>query len=134
MQHTSRFADLLLDEESLHTPNGVMPLSEITRAEFVRELESHGSGGSTQETSAPAVVGGAAAGGVLFGAVGAVAGGLLGSTVKEEVPGRPKFQTKSVRIVFETNNLAYSMDVARDQEARANDFAKAVHKAAKRHA
>lgn len=133
MKDNERFSDLVLDEHALHTPNGAMPLSEITRAEFVREVVREGPGESTQETSAPAVAGGAIAGGVLFGAAGAVAGGLLGSTVKEEVPGAPKFRTNSVRIVFETDQLSYSADVARDQEVAANHFARAVHKAAKRH-
>ena len=70
-------------------------------------------------------------GGVLFGAAGAVVGGVLGSTVKEDVPGTPKFRTESVEIVFETDELTYSMDIAREQEMDANSFAKAVHKAAK---
>jgi len=110
-----------------------MPLAEITRAEFVREVVRDGVGPGHQETSAPAVAGGAVVGGAVFGAAGAVVGGLLGSTVKEDVPGTPMLHTSSVRIVFETNDLAYSMDIPRDLEARANDFAKAVHKAAKRH-
>ena len=133
MGDVMRFAELVLDENALHTPRGVMPLSEITRAEFVREVVSAGAGPSTQQTSAPAVAGGAVVGGALFGAAGAVAGGLLGSTVKEEVPGTPKFRTNSVAIVFETNDLAYSMDISREQEMEANHFAKAVAKAAKRH-
>ena len=129
--HTRQFAQLVLDDDSLHTPNGDMPLESITRAEFVRDVVSDGSGPSTSETSAPAVAGGAVVGGVLFGAAGAVVGGVLGSTVKEDVPGTPKFRTESVEIVFETNELTYSMDIAREQEMDANAFAKAVHKAAK---
>ena len=133
MSHAERFAELELGEDALSTPVGTMPLAEITRAEFVREVVRDGVGPSRQETSAPAVAGGAVVGGAVFGAAGAVVGGLLGSTVKEDVPGTPMLHTSSVRIVFETNDLAYSMDIPRDQEARANDFARAVHKAAKRH-
>jgi len=127
-----RFNDLVLDENALHTPAGTMPLPEITRAEFVREVVREAPGESTRETSVPAVAGGAVVGGALFGAAGAVAGGLLGSTVKEEVPGTPRYRTSSVRIVFETDQLAYSTDVARDQEAAADRFARAVEKAVKR--
>jgi len=110
-----------------------MPLGEITRAEFVREVVSDGPGASGQETSVPAVVGGAAVGGVLFGTAGAVVGGLVGSTVKEEVAGRPSLHTASVTIVFETDTMAYSMDISRDQEMDAYHFTQAVRKAVKRH-
>ena len=127
-----RFAELLLDDDALHTPAGVMPLVEITRAELAREIVPDGSAPSTQQTSAPAVAGGAIVGGALLGPAGAVAGGLLGSTVKEDVPGTQKWRTQSVKLVFETDNLIYSMDVLRDQEAKAGHFAKAVRKAAKR--
>jgi len=133
LERTAHFADLLLDDEFLHTPAGPMQLGEITRAEFVRDVVSDGSAPSTQQTSATAVVGGAAVGGVLFGAAGAVAGGLLGSTVKDDVPGNPHFHTKSVMIVFETDSLAYSMDISRDQEMYAHQFTQAVRKAMKHH-
>jgi len=132
VSHAKRFADLLLDEEALHTPVGIMPLSEITRAEFVREVDHVGSGSSTRETSAPAVVGGAAVGGAMFGAVGAVAGGLLGSTVKEEVAGTPSIHTKSVKVYFETSQLSYVLDIPYENEMEASRFAQAVHKAADR--
>lgn len=127
------FAELSLDEAFLHTPNGSMPLGEITRAEFVRDVVNDGPGTSTQETSVPAVVGGAVAGGVLFGTAGAVVGGILGSTVTEEVPGRPSLHTASVTIIFETDEIAYSMDISRDQEMAAHHFTQAVRKAVKRH-
>jgi len=133
LEHVESFADLLLDDEFLHTPAGPMPLGEITRAEFVRDVVSDGIAPGTQETSVPAVVGGATAGGVLFGAAGAVVGGLLGSTVKEDVPGNPNVRTKSVTIVFETDSITYSMDISRDQEMNAHRFTQTVRKAVKRH-
>lgn len=129
MGEAQRFADLVLDDEELQTPVGAMPLSEIVRAEFVRDVVSYGREPGTEETSAPAVVGGAAVGGALLGGVGAIAGGLLGSTVKEEVPGRRTVHTKSVSIVFETGDLAYSMDIAREQEVSADRFVRAVRRA-----
>ena len=133
MGDVMRFGELALDENGLHTPSGTMLLSEITRAELAREVVSDGQGPSTQAPSAPAVVGGAVLGGALLGTAGAVAGGLLGSTVKEDVPGPTKWRTNSVKIVFETENLLYSADIARDQEMNANHFVQAVRKAVKRH-
>ena len=133
MAEEMRFAQLTLDENALHTPMGTMPLSEITRAEFVRDVVKDAPDRGTQETSAPAVVGGAVVGGALLGAAGAVAGGLLGSTVKTEVAAPPKYHTESVQIVFETSQLAYSMDIPREEEMEANRFAQAVRKAVKRH-
>ena len=132
MDEVRRFADLVLDKDALHTPVGTMLLPDITRAEFNREVVSDGQGPSTQEVSAPAVAGGVIIGGALLGPAGAVGGGLLGSTVKEDVPGEAKWRTKSVTLTFETNELAYSMDISRDREAEANRFAQAVRKAAKR--
>lgn len=132
MSHRHAFAELSLDEATLHTPIGVMPLNEITRAEFCREVDRVGSPLTTQETSAPAVVGGAVVGGALFGGVGAVVGGALGSTVKADVPGTPRIHTKSVQLVFETPSLRYSLDIERDQEMAAYNFAEHVRKAAER--
>lgn len=132
MSRTHSFAGLTLDEDALHTPVGVMPLDEITRAEFCREVGGTEHGPSAQETSAPAVVGGAAVGGALFGGVGAVVGGVLGSTVKEDTPGTPRIHTKSVKLFFETPSLDYSMDIERDHEMAAYNFAEDVRKAVKR--
>ena len=131
MSDVKRFAELSLSEDSLSTPAGEMPLAEITRAEFVREVVRDGQTPTTKETSGAAVAGGAVLGGVVFGAAGAVAGGLLGSTVKEDVPGNPTFHTASVQIVFETPDLAYAMDIARAQEVEADKFVHAVKKAVK---
>lgn len=132
MSRTHTFAELSLDEAALHTPIGVMPLDEITRAEFCREVDRVESTLTTQETSAPAVVGGAVAGGAIFGGVGAVVGGVLGSTVKADVLGTPRIHTKSVQLVFETPSLRYSLYIERDQEMAAYNFAEHVRKAAGR--
>ena len=126
------FMGLTLDGEALHTPEGSMSLSEITRAEFVRDVVRDGEHPGTQQTSAPAVAGGAVVGGALLGGVGAVAGGLLGSTVKEDVPGRPRLKTQSVKLVFETGAAEYSLDIPRDKEMGAIDFAKTVAHAVKK--
>ena len=52
MGQNARFLDLSLDSAGLHTPEGTMPLSELTRAEFLRDLDkedaqSYGGGPST---------------------------------------------------------------------------------------
>ena len=134
MARNERFMDLLLDDDALHTPEGTMGFSEIKRAELVRDVVSDGPGPSSHRTSAPAVIGGAIVGGALLGPAGTVGGGLLGSTVKEEVPGAPRFHTASVKIVFETDGLTVSRDVPRDEETEAYNFVRAVRKAAKHHA
>jgi hypothetical protein len=127
------FMDVVMDGESLQTPEGTWPLAEVIRAEFVRETEVDGRKPDAQETSLPAVAGGAAAGGALFGTAGAVVGGVLGSGVKEDMPGAPNVRTVSARLVFETDGSeTYSLDVPREQELDAISFAKKVEKAAMR--
>jgi hypothetical protein len=126
---TAEFLGLVLDADALHTPAGAMPLGEITRAEFYRKIVHDGYG--PEETSAPAVVGGAVVGGVVFGAAGAVVGGLAGSTVKE--PGEEQLRTDAVQLIFETNALKYSVDIPRDQEGGAIAFAESVKHAVKQH-
>jgi hypothetical protein len=126
---TGEFMGLALDAEALHTPAGVMPLGEITRADFHRDIV--GAGREPDETSTAAVVGGAAVGAVAFGAVGAVAGGLLGSTVKE--PGEEILKTTGVRLIFESRDVNYSLDIPRDQEGGAIKFADTVQRAMKHH-
>ena len=110
----AEYAGLVLDAEGLHTPVGLMPLGDVRRAEFLRNINGDGFG--AEETSVPAVAGGAVVGGVLFGGVGAVAGGLLGSTVKEEGPER--LRTDSVQLIFETDDLHFATDIPREAGGR----------------
>jgi hypothetical protein len=125
----AEFMGLVLDADGLQTPSGLMPLAEITRAEFLRTLVSDGYG--PEETSTGAVVGGAVVGGAVFGVAGAVVGGLAGSNVKEE--GNEKLKTASVQLIFETATLNYTMDISRDQEGAAYEFSESVKKAIKHH-
>lgn len=122
---------LVLDDDALQTPEGAMPLAEMTRAEFVREVHRGADTPSTTQTSGAAVAGGAVVGGVLLGPAGAVGGALLGSTVKEEAPGEATFHTTAVYLVFETPSQTYRVDVPRDEEDRAYHFAREVDKARK---
>lgn len=126
---SATFMGLVLDDEGLLTPVGLMPLGEITRAEFLRDIVEDGYG--PDETSTAAVAGGAVAGAVVFGPVGAVAGGLAGSTVKEQGPAH--LTTRSVRLIFDAGDLHYQMDIPRDQEGGAITFAETVKRAVKHH-
>ncbi len=133
MGKSEEFMGLVLDDSVLRTPEGDLPLGDITRSEFVRETVVDGHEPGTEETSMPAVAGGAAAGGVLFGAAGAVAGGLLGSTVKDEVPGGPHVRTLSATLVVETAADEFSLAIPREQEVAAISFAHKIDKAARKH-
>lgn len=120
--------ELRLDGDGLHTPDGVMPIASITRAELVRSFSRTSE--TTVGSDPAAVAGGAVLGGVVAGPVGMLAGGLLGSTVKEErtEPGVPR--TTSVTLVFESPELAYSVTYGRDRLVEAEGFVRAVKDAA----
>jgi hypothetical protein len=124
---TGEFMGLVLDAEALHTPEGSMPIGDITRAEFLRTIESDGPG--PEETSVPAVVGGAVVGGAVLGVPGAVLGGLAGSTYKEDGP--EKLKTTAVQLIFSTDSLNFAMDIPRDEEGNAITFAETVKRAMK---
>ncbi|MDO8963853.1 MAG: hypothetical protein Q7W30_05095 [Coriobacteriia bacterium] len=126
----TEFLDLVLEGDALSTPAGPMPLGDITRAEFVRDVVSDGHG--PDESSPTATLGGAVIGGALFGGAGAVVGGAYGSTVKEAGP--EKFRTASVRLVFETDEIKYRVDIDREHEHDAYEFSKTVKRAMKHHA
>lgn len=126
---TGEFMGLFLSPDALQTPNGTMQLADITCAEFLRTIVGDGPG--PEQTSTPAVVGGAVAGGALFGVGGAVVGGYAGSTVKEE--GEEKLKTQAVQLIFKTDDLSFDMDIPRDREGEAVTFAETVKRAVKRH-
>lgn len=126
---TGEFMGLVLGEDQLQTPVGAMPLEEIMRAEFVRTIVPGGPG--PEETSVPAVIGGAVVGGALFGTAGAIVGGVAGSTVKEEGP--EELQTTAVQVVFETRETEFAMAVPRDKEYAAVEFVDTVRRAVKHH-
>jgi hypothetical protein len=126
---TGEFMGLVLSPEALQTPSGTMPLADITCAEFLRTIVEDGPG--PEQTSAPAVVGGAVVGGALFGVGGAVVGGYAGSTVKEE--GEEKLKTLAVQLIFKTDDLSFDMDIPREREGEAVTFAETVKRAVKRH-
>lgn len=128
VQHR-KFLDMSLDEEGLHTPDGTLRLSSVTRAEVVRNFSR--SGGETESgASAAGVAGGALLGGILAGPVGILGGGLLGSTIKRDrhVEGVPR--STSATLIFESPELAYSVTVSRDRLVEAEAFVAAVKQAA----
>jgi hypothetical protein len=126
---TGEFMGLVLSPEALQTPGGTMQLADITCAEFLRTIVEDGHG--PDQTSAPAVVGGAVVGGALFGVGGAVVGGYAGSTVKEDA--EEKLKTLAVQLIFKTDDLSFDMDIPRDREGEAVTFAETVKRAVKRH-
>lgn len=127
VQHR-RFLDMTLDDEGLHTPDGTLRLSAITKAEVVRNFSRSG-GGTESGTSAAGVVGGALVGGALAGPIGILGGGLLGSTIKHDRPVEGVPRSTSATLVFESPDLAYTVTVSRDRLVEAESFVAAVKQA-----
>jgi len=127
VQHR-RFLDMALDDEGLHTPDGLIALTALTKAEAVRHRSR---GGATADTSYGGTVGGALLGGAVAGPLGFVGGGLLGRAVTRENrddTGIPR--TTSATVMFESPELAYAQTVGKDQVEEAEAFVAAVKKAA----
>ncbi|MDO9107710.1 MAG: hypothetical protein Q7U89_01790 [Coriobacteriia bacterium] len=129
VQHR-KFMDLALDEEGLHTPDGVLGLQAITRVEVIRN-RSRDHGGTGFETSGAGVLGGALLGGAIAGPLGAIGGGLFGSSVKRESGDDSIPRTVSATLIFESPDLAYSTTVPRDRVEEAEAFVAAVKGAAR---
>lgn len=129
MVQQRKFMDLALDEEGLHTPDGVLTLNGITRADIIRN-RSRDYGGSGYETSGAGILGGALLGGAIAGPLGAIGGGLFGSTGKRESRNSGIQRTTSATLIFESPDLAYSTTVSRDRVKEAQAFVAAVKGAA----
>jgi len=127
VQHR-RFLDMTLDEGGLHTPDGVLPLSSITKVSAVRNFSRVG-GGMESGPSGAGVVGGALLGGAIAGPVGVLGGGLLGSTIKRDRQTERVPRSTSVTLLFESPELAYTTTVSRDLMVEAEAFVAAVKKA-----
>jgi len=127
VQHR-RFMELALGEDGLSTPDGIMKLRWITRAEIIRN-RSRDHGARDIGTSGAGVAGGALIGAVIAGPVGALGGGLLGSTIKRESSGSGVPRTVSATLIFESPDLAYSTVVSRDRVRDAEAFVAAVKNA-----
>jgi len=128
VQHR-KFLSMALDEDGLHTPDGVLVLSRITRADVTRN-RSRDFGETGSESYGAGILGGALIGGAIAGPLGAVGGGLLGSTVKRDSDGGGVPRTVSATLIFESPDLAYSTTVARDRVDEAEAFVAAVKVAA----
>jgi hypothetical protein len=131
MSDNAAFLDLTLDAAGLHTPEGTMPLPDLTRAEFLRDLDkedaqSYGGGPSTG-----AVVGGAVAGGIVAGVPGAIGGALIGGAVSDEEPHRT-YRGSTVEIIFATKGQTYRRGIEREDEHAAYEFVQHVKKAMRR--
>lgn len=124
VQHR-KFMDLVLDEEGVHTPDGVLPLNEITKADIIRN-RSLEYGGSGYRASGEGILGGTLIGGAVAGPLGAIGGGLLGSAAEQESGNNGIMRTTSATLIFESPDLAYSTRVSRDRVEEAQAFVDAV--------
>jgi hypothetical protein len=130
MKHRE-FKGLRLDDEGLHTPVGLMPVSDISTADFVRNTAAVAGTQGLPTTSTAGVVGGAVIGGVVAGPVGAVAGGLAGSTIKTDSPGEPAYErTVSATITFSDGDLVYTTEVPVFDVEDAENFVSEVRRVA----
>lgn len=132
-QHRT-FMDLTLDDEGLHTPDGVLSVGSITKAEAVRHRSRPSSAGTPDHSgySPAGAAGGAVIGGALGGPVGFFAGALLGSRIEHDEDsgsqGIPR--TVSASLIFESPDLAYSTLVSKERVEEAEAFVVAVKVAA----
>jgi hypothetical protein len=125
VQHRN-FVDLALDDEGLHTPDGVLSLTRITKAEVVRHWDRDTGGGETHRSHAGGV-GGALLGGAVAGPIGFIGGGLLGSSIDRQSSSDPRVpRMVSATITFESPDLAYTTTVDRDRVGEADAFVAAV--------
>ena len=127
MVQRREFLDLVLDDEGLRTPDGVLALADLTRAEVVRH-RSRDAG--TPRNSYSAEAAGAIVGGSLYGPVGFVGGALLGGAIaRDDAAGTGVPRTVSATLSFESPALSYSRTVGKDQAADAEAFVSAVKRA-----
>ena len=130
VQHR-KFMGLVLDEEGLHTPDGVLTLKAITRADIIRNRTPE-YGGSRYDISGEKIAAGTLIGGAIAGPLGAIGGGLYGSAPVREKGNNAIMRTTSATLIFESPALAYSTKVSRDQVEEAQAFVDAVKGAAGR--
>jgi hypothetical protein len=130
VQHR-KFMGLVLDEEGLHTPDGVLALKGITRADIIRN-RSPEYVGSGYHTSGEKILAGTLIGGAIAGPLGAIGGGLYGSIPERGSGNNAIMRTTSASLIFESPALAYSTKVSRDQVEEAQAFVDAVRGAAGR--
>ena len=129
------FLNLVLDDEGLHTPEGTLVLSRISKAELIRESvdEPGNEQGSGASRTYGGVVGGALVGGAVAGAAGAVGGALLGSTLDHDQPTEEEedvHRTVGATVQFASPELAYSTTVRVSRVQEAQEFVEAVQEAA----
>ena len=127
VQHR-KFMDLALDDQGLHTPDGVLDLSRITKTEVVRHWNRDASGSDGEEyRSHTGGVGGALLGGAVAGPVGFIGGALLGSAIDRDGSSEPHIpRMTSATVTFESADLAYTTTVGRDRIEEAEAFVAAV--------
>jgi outer membrane lipoprotein SlyB len=130
MSQNARFLDLSLDEAGLHTPDRTMPVADLVKAAFIRDLDKEDAQSYGGGPSAGAVVGGAVAGGIVAGVPGAIGGALIGGAVSDEEPHRT-YRGSTVQIVFATKSTTYRRPIEREDEHAAYEFVEHVKRAMK---
>ena len=132
MTQNRTFLDLTLADDGLHTPEGVIDISQLTCAEVVRHRSRAEAEAYHYEYVAHAgTIGGALVGGALAGPAGFIGGGLLGSAFNEHhEEADPVPRTVSATVRFESPTLAYAMTVDRADAVDAETFVSAVKKVA----
>jgi hypothetical protein len=128
VQHRT-FMEMRLDDEGLHTPDGVFKLESMTKAVIVRNRVRPTDAGGSEYAPADAV-GGALIGGAIAGPIGFIGGGLLGSSIRHKHESDSVPRTVSASLMFESPEAAYVTRVSRDRVEEAEAFVKAVREGA----
>jgi len=128
VQHR-KFMALTLDEDGLHTPDGVLALNRINKVDIILNFSQnqHEKG---CENAGAGILGGTLLGGAIAGPFGAIGGGLLGSAASYESGDDDYPPPTSATLIFESPELAYSTRVSRDRVEEAQAFVAAVQEAA----
>lgn len=128
MTQHHEFLDLVLDDEGLHTPDGVIALADLTAAEVVRHRSRDG---GTPRDSYNAEVAGAVLGGAAYGVAGVIGGALLGNALaRDNAAGTGVPRTVSATMTFVSPGRTYSRTVDRIHASDAEAFVAAVKQAA----
>jgi hypothetical protein len=126
--------NLTLEDDVLETPDGRIPLSQITRAEVIRHREDPAAVGDGDKPGGysghAGGIGGALIGGAVAGPAGFVGGALLGSALDDQDsdPAGPA-RTTSATMVFESPAVSSTTEVDHIHASDAEKFVAAVQEA-----
>ena len=124
----SEFMQFVLDDDALHTPEGLIDPQTIRVARIDR-VRVGGHHEEEASLSPQAIAGGALSGGIIAGPAGAVAGALMGSYIKELEPEEEMPRTISATLRIETDTRDWNVEIPLGQIGAAEDFAAEVRRA-----